>query len=663
MCGITGFWDLKATQGVEKMRGIITAMTNTMYRRGPDSGGAWIDPKGGLAFGHRRLAIRDLSETGHQPMTTPCGRYVITYNGEIYNAEELREELHRTRGIRFCGTSDTEVILYGCVVWGVEATVKRLIGMFAFAFWNAKDRKLTLARDRMGIKPLYWGKIGDLFLFGSELKPLCQHPGWERRINRDAVAELMRCCYVSAPLSIYEGIEKLRQGHLLEIDAGGRIKDVCYWDARKILNDGLANRFAASDQALIDALDGLLRDSVKRRMVSDVPLGAFLSGGIDSSLVAALMQAQSGTPVRTFSIGFEEPEYNEAHYAKAVAQHLGTQHTEEYMTPRQAWEIIPRMGEFYDEPFADSSQLPTYLLSAITRKHVTVALSGDGGDELFAGYGRYFNFLEKFPGGSCPGWKSKLAQAVAPMLSPENWDRFVRILPPRFRPAKFGMRLHGFSRRSQMASSVLYRQIGLGHWPDPVTLALGARETRSIFDDRFLEKEIPDPMERMQFLDSVNYLPDDILVKVDRATMAVSLEARVPLIDHRVYEFTWRLPRHLRVRDGQGKWILRQVLYKYVPRELVERPKMGFGVPINHWLRGPLRDWAEDLMAPARLRKEGFLDPESVTPVWQKHLSKDEDYHYWLWDVLMFQSWLESKDDPIVFPSGANLNLSVVLVQ
>jgi len=663
MCGITGYWDFKAAQNVETMRGIITAMTNTMYRRGPDSGGAWINPKAGLALGHRRLAIRDLSGTGHQPMATSYGRYVITYNGEVYNAEELREELHHDHGIRFRGTSDTEVILHGCAIWGVEATIRRLIGMFAFAFWDAGKRKLTLAKDRMGIKPLYWGIAGNLFLFGSELRPLCRHPGWEKRINCDAVAELMRCCYISAPLSIYKGIEKLRPGHLLEIEAGGKANDICYWDSRKVMNEGLANRLVASDQELIDALDSLLRDSVKRRMVSDVPIGAFLSGGIDSSLVAALMQAQSDTPVRTFSIGFEEDEYNEAHHAKVVAKHLGTRHTEEYMTPRQAWEIIPSMGEFYDEPFADSSQLPTYLLSAITRKHVTVALSGDGGDELFGGYGRYFSFLEKFPEGRCPEWKRKIAQSVAPALSPKNWDRLIQFLPSRFRPAKFGIRLNSFANRSNMPPSLFYRQICLGHWPEPTKLVTGAREIESIFDDRCLEKEIPDTMERMQFLDSVNYLPDDILVKVDRATMAVSLEARIPLIDHRIYAFTWHLPRHLRIREGQGKWILRQVLYKYVPRKLVERPKMGFGVPIDHWLRGPLRAWAEELMKPERLRHEGYLDPDIVTPVWQRHLSGKENYHYWLWDVLMFQSWLASKDIPVVLPGGANINVSVEVAQ
>lgn len=661
MCGITGFWDFGATPNVGRMCDVITKMTNAMYRRGPDSGGAWIDPKIGLALGHRRLAIRDLSVTGHQPMTTPCGHYVITYNGEVYNAEELREELRRDHGITFRGTSDTEVILHGCACWGVENTVKRLIGMFAFAFWDGRERKLTLVRDRLGIKPLYWGKFGDLFLFGSELKPLCQHPDLPKNINRDAVAELMRCCYIPAPLSIYEGIEKLRPGHFLEIDTKGRIKETCFWDARRVMNEGGANRFAADDQELIDELDRLLRDSVKRRMVSDVPLGAFLSGGIDSSLVVALMQSQSGRPIRTFSIGFNESEYNEAHHAKAVARHLGTSHTEEYMTPRQAWEIIPKMAEFYDEPFADSSQLPTYLLSMITRKHVTVSLSGDGGDELFAGYGRYFNFLEKFPTGACPAWKRTIARCVARLLTPDQWDRVVALIPRQYRPAKFGERLHGFAGRSELASSALYRQIGLSHWPCPVKLVKGAREVSSIFDDRSLEKEVPDMMERMQFLDSVSYLPDDILVKVDRASMAVSLEARVPLLDHRVYAFTWRLPGDLRVRNGQGKWILRQVLSKYVPRELMERPKMGFGVPIDHWLRGPLRDWAEELLAPDRLKRQGYLVPEIIEPIWKKHLCGDGDYHYWLWDVLMFQCWLAGKDLPPTFPDKADLHIPVVI--
>lgn len=658
MCGIAGFREFGGGRSVDSMRSVITAMTNAMYRRGPDSGGVWIHPRLGLALGHRRLAIRDLTPHGHQPMESACGRYLLTYNGEIYNAEDLRAELESREGIRFRGASDTEVLLYACAAWGVEAAVKKLIGMFAFGFWDEKEGRLTLARDRLGIKPLYWGRANGLFFFGSELKALCRHPGWEKKINRDAVAELMRCCYISAPLSIYEGVWKLLPGHLLEVDGHGRYRDTCYWDAREVMLSGISKRFAADEEELIGRLDALLRDSIKRRMVSDVPLGAFLSGGIDSSVVAALMQHQSPVPVKTFSIGFEESEYNEAPFAKAVAKHLGTEHIEEYMTIRQAREILPSLAEFYDEPFADSSQLPTCLLSMMTRKYVTVALSGDGGDELFAGYGRYFNFIEKFPGGRCPFWKQALARTFAPLLGPEQWDRLVSLVPARWRPANFGLRFRGFAARSSLTNSEVYRQIGLGHWPDPTALVIGSRETPSIFGDRSLDKEIPDIFEKMQFLDSVNYLPDDLLVKVDRASMAVSLEARVPLIDHRIYEFTWHLPPHLRVRGNEGKWILRQVLYKYVPKELVDRPKMGFGVPIDHWLRTHLREWAEDLLAPERLRREGYLDPDIVTPVWQRHLN-GESYHYWLWDVLMFQSWLDAKDRLSELPGKASLNLSV----
>lgn len=644
MCGITGYWNNAGGEEPALMRRTVTRMTQVMFRRGPDDSGVWIHPRECLAFGHTRLAIRDLSPAGHQPMTTPAGDYVLSYNGEVYNAEELRAELLKERPIVFRGTSDSEVILQACAVWGVERAVSKMIGMFAFAFWDNAQRKLYLVRDRLGIKPLYWGQFGKLFLFGSELKALLQHPGWKDEVNRDAAAELMRCCFIPAPLSIYKGVYKLKPGHILQVTPDGNVQDTAYWDARDVMRRGKAERFTGSDQEATLELETLLKDAVKRRMAADVPLGAFLSGGIDSSLVAALMQAQSSIPVKTFSIGFEEQEYNEAPYARAVAAHLGTQHTEEIMQPRQAWDIIPQMGDFYDEPFADSSQLPTYLLSAITRKHVTVALSGDGGDELFAGYERYFNFMARFPEGDFPSWKKSLARVLAPVLPASGWDRLSRLLPPRFRPVNFGMRLHGFAKRSSMTSSALYREIGLGHWPDPEALVIGAHQAPSIFDDASLEKELTDPIERMQFLDSVHYLPDDILVKVDRASMAHSLEARVPLIDHRVYEFSWRLPALMKVRDGKSKWILRQILAKYVPPALFDRPKMGFGVPIDHWLRGSLRDWAEEMLNPARMRQEGYLNPDPIQQIWKKHLEGPLSYHYWLWDVLMFQSWLRGRE-------------------
>ncbi len=643
MCGITGYWDNANGGEAALMRRTVTRMTQAMHRRGPDASGVWIHPREGLALGHTRLSIRDLSPAGHQPMTTSSGDYVLTYNGEVYNSEELRAELFKERAIAFRGTSDTEVILQACAAWGVERAVRKMIGMFAFAFWDNHERKLYLVRDRLGIKPLYWGQFGKLFIFGSELKAFLQHPGWKDEINRDAAAELMRCCFIPAPLSIYKGVYKLRPGHMLQVTSDGNVQDTAYWDARDVMRRGTVDRFTGTDEECITELETLLKDAVKKRMVADVPLGAFLSGGIDSSLVAALMQAQSSIPVKTFSIGFEEPEYNEAPYAKAVAAHLGTRHTEEIMMPRQAWDIIPQMGEFYDEPFADSSQLPTYLLSAITRKHVTVALSGDGGDELFAGYERYFNFSARFPAGDVPSWKKKLVKTLAPVLPAQSWDRLVRLLPPRFRPVNFGMRLHGFAKRASMTSSALYREIGLGHWPDPEALVIGSHQRPSIFDDIALERELADPIERMQFLDSVCYLPDDILVKVDRASMAHSLEARVPLIDHRVYEFSWRLPASMKVRDGKSKWILRQILGKYVPSALFERPKMGFGVPIDHWLRGSLRGWAEEMLDPVQMRQEGYLNPLPIQEIWKKHLEGPLSYHYWLWDVLMFQSWLRGR--------------------
>lgn len=646
MCGIAGYWHRESTETPSLMRDTITRMTRSLARRGPDGAGVWIHPKEGIALGHRRLSIRDLSPAGHQPMSTSCGRYTISYNGEIYNSDEIAGELNRFHGVSFKSHTDTEVLLYACAVWGIRGALEKLIGMFAFALWDEAEGKLFLCRDRLGVKPLYWGWSGPVLLFASELKALAAHPLWQADVNRDAVAELLRCCYIPAPLSIYKGIQKLRPGHLLEISRQGSVCDEVFWSARETMLRCSSERFEDSDEALASRLEALLKDAVRRRMVADVPLGTFLSGGIDSSLVAALMQSQSSRPVKTFSIGFEHDEYNEAPYARAVARHLGTDHTEQMMSSRQAWDIIPHMPQVYDEPFADSSQLPTYLLSRLTRGSVTVALSGDGGDELFSGYGRYFNFIERFPNGDCPVWKKRLAFSLARVLSPGQWDGLSRVVPERFRPANFGARLHAFAKRSSMPPGALYRLIGLGHWPDPLAMVPGSAYVPSIFDDERLSSELPIPIERMQFLDSVHYLPDDILVKVDRASMAQGLEVRVPLLDHRVYEFAWHLPYKAKVRGGKGKWILREILRRYVPENLFERPKMGFGVPIDHWLRGPLRDWAEDLLEPSRMRQEGFLEPDTIQEIWKKHLAGPESYHYWLWDVLMFQSWFRSARRP-----------------
>ena len=649
MCGITGFWNIQADEAEQAMYSRIAAMTNSMLRSGPDSGGVWLSPRSGLALGHRRLATRDLSPADHQPMTTADGRYVLCCDGVVYNHEILRAELE-DRGAMFRGYSGTEVLLYGCALLGVEQAISRLNGMFAFTFWDTQEKKLTLVRDRFGEKQLYWGKFGDLFLFASELKPLLLHQGWEKRINRDAVAGLMNTCYIPAPLSVYEGIYKLRPGFLLEVSADGSLRERCWWNPLEALLAYRQNRQRGNDKELIDSLDELLRDAVKCRMATEASLGAFLSGGIDSSIVTALMQVQSDRPIKTFSIGFEEEGYNEAPFAKAVAKHLGTEHTEEYMSTAQALEIIPQLASFYGEPFADSSQLPTLLLSRLARKHVTVALSGDGGDEFFCGYSRYFDCARTFQYGSRPRWQQVIIQGLAAAFSEKTLDRLSRLIPASARPLHFGRRIKNFA--AEVAEPVsFYRARYLRHWTDAAALVKGATLPQLAYADASLAKHIPDIYELMRFLDTMNYLPDDILVKVNRAGMSASLETRAPLLDHRVYAFVWSLPDGILTRNGQGKWPLRELLCRYVPKKLFERPKMGFGVPIERWLRGPLREWCSELLNPTRLNEEGFLRPEIIQHVWQKHLA-GEDYQYWLWDVLMFQSWLEEQSKTMAVPDA-----------
>ncbi|MGB1548622.1 MAG: asparagine synthase (glutamine-hydrolyzing), partial [Alphaproteobacteria bacterium] len=555
--------------------------------------GAWIDAEAGAALGHRRLSILDLSPAGHQPMESKNGRYVLSYNGEVYNFQELRAELEG-KGVIFRGHCDTEVIVEAIAAWGLAATLPRLIGMFAFALWDREARTLTLVRDRMGIKPLYWAKQGGLFLFASELKAFYAHPDFRAEVNRDALTSFLRHNYISAPHSIYRNTFKLSPGTMLTLYWGGEPEISTWWNLREIAAKAQQNRPAFEEAEALEALDTLLKDAVKRRMIADVPLGAFLSGGIDSSTVTALMQAQSERPVRTFTIGFHEEAYDEAKDAKEVAKHLGTEHTELYIEPRDALEVIPRLPLIYDEPFADSSQIPTFLVSELTRNHVKVALSGDGGDELFAGYNRYFwaetlwRKLHLLPGFARGG----LAGAIH-TLSPAQWDRLFGAVPARLRPRLAGDKLYKLAGLFGLSSrDALYRQL-LTHWEAPASLVPGGTEPTGILWDESVANEFPDFMERMQFLDSVTYLPDDILTKVDRASMSVGLEARVPLLDHRVVEFVWRLPGTMKVRKGAGKWLLRQVLDRYVPKALTLRPKMGFGVPIDSWLRGPLRDWGE----------------------------------------------------------------------
>jgi asparagine synthase (glutamine-hydrolysing) len=647
MCGITGF--LSRHNGHTEQAVLVERMTRTLSHRGPDDSGVWVDPQAGVALGHTRLSIVDLSPAGHQPMVSHCGRYVIVYNGEAYNFAELRKELEQ-QGKTFRGHSDTEVVLEACAQWGVHRAVTRLIGMFAFALWDRQERTLTLVRDRLGIKPLYWGHFSRLVLFGSELKALRAHPGWLPTINRNALTLYLRYNYIPAPHTIYQNVFKLPPSTILTLDVErlqAKVPPAVYWSAREAAETGVADPFVDSTEEAIAQLENILSDAVRLRMIADVPLGAFLSGGVDSSVVVALMQAQSARPVRTFTIGFHEAAYNEAEDAKAVAQHLGTDHTELYATPEEAMAVIPQLPTLYDEPFADASQIPTFLVSQLARQHVTVSLSGDGGDELFTGYDRYFwaqTIWRRI--GWAPIRLQRLMAKAPTALSPQSWDTLLRslapVLPEGWRARRRGEKLHKVAALLPVSSPEAMYLALMSHWKAPTSVVLDADEPPTAFADCSQWVHLPEHIQRTMLLDTLTYLPDDILTKVDRASMGVSLEARVPLLDHRVVEFAWRLPLSLKFRHGQGKWLLRQVLYKYVPKELIERPKMGFGVPIDAWLRGSLRDWAEALLDEKRLQKEGFFRPEPIQAKWTEHLSGRRNWQYHLWPVLMFQAWLEA---------------------
>lgn len=614
-------------------------MTAVLRHRGPDGDGLWTDAPAGVAFGHRRLSILDLSPLGAQPMHSQSGRFVVTFNGEIYNFGDLRKELEQ-RGARFRGGSDTEVLLAACESWGIEAAVCKFVGMFAFALWDREKRELTLVRDRIGVKPLYWAAFGSLFLFGSELKALLACPGWQPEIDRDALAAYVRWNYVPSPWSIFSGVAKLAPGCLLTLRAGGAPEIRRYWDLRAIAADAARHPIDLPDAEAEQQLESLLRDSVRQRMIADVPLGAFLSGGTDSSLVVALMQAQSQRRVRTYTIGFHDPEFDEATHAANVARHIGTEHTELYVGPEQALAAIPRLPEYYDEPFADSSQVNMLLVSQMTRQHVTVALSGDGGDELFAGYTRYHwaEMTRRRFHGMPPVVRGLLA-AVIEAPTARGWETIARAVPPKRRPQRVGeraMKLAAFLREAD-ADGIYRRQHT--QWPYPQRIVPGGREKRGLAFDATLASDMPDFLSRMQLLDALTYLPDDIMTKVDRASMAVSLEAREPLLDHRLVEFSWRLPRHMKVRDGVDKWLLRRILHRYVPRTLLERPKMGFSIPIGRWLRGPLREWADSLLGADRLR--GYFDPSPIRETWEAFLAGRNALQEPLWGILMFEAWRE----------------------
>jgi asparagine synthase (glutamine-hydrolysing) len=631
MCGLTGF--LGAPRPAEELRSIVHGMSDAIVHRGPDDRGDFVDPQAGLALGFRRLAIVDLSAAGHQPMTSASGRYVIVFNGEVYNFERIRQEL-RAEGAapEFRGHSDTEVMLAAIEAWGIERAVQSFIGMFAFALWDTRERVLHLVRDRMGVKPMYYGFAGGTFFFGSELKALRRHPGFHPAMDRAAVAAYLRFLYVPTPLSIYEGIHKQKPGTIVTLAAGATgVWTTTYWSAAEAAERGVASRFPGTAEEAATALDSLLRDAVAMRMVADVPLGVFLSGGIDSSLVTALMQAQSAQPVKTFTIGFNEGGYDEAAYAAAIARHLGTAHTELYVSPRDAMDVIPRLPQMYDEPFADSSQIPTYLVSAMARNHVTVSLSGEGGDEVFGGYRRYFEgqrVLRTF--GRVPGPLRRAIGRAISAVPPRGWDRLLA-----WRQPQSGTQMAKLARVLGAPQLDDFYYDVVSHWDESVVIGASTAARATV------PRSLRDPVEQMMLLDQITYLPDDILAKVDRASMAASLEAREPLLDHRVVEMAWSLPVSMKVHGGTGKKILRDVLDRYVPRELIDRPKMGFKVPIGAWLTGPLRDWAESLLDERRLREQQLLDPAAIRSVWSDLNSGRTSSHDHIWAVLMLQAWME----------------------
>ena len=643
MCGIAGYVAFNRDQSAETLTSLATQQGNAIVHRGPDSGDVYIDESLGVALAHRRLAIIDLSEAGYQPMQSADGSAVIVYNGEIYNAADTRAELQK-RGVKFRGHSDTEVLLEACVMFGVERAIERFVGMFAFAFFDKTNQRLTLVRDRLGIKPLFYTFADNHLIFGSELKAVRAHPHCPTDLDFDGIAAYFRYQYVPTPHSVYRAVKKLPQGSILEIDLnnpGERPQPKPFWSFHEKAIAGFQNQLEASDKHIIDEFDALLRDAVTRRMIADVPLGVFLSGGVDSSTVVALMQEASTTPVKTFSIGFDEGQYNEAKYAAEIAKHLGTEHTELYVSPQQALDVIPNLTEMYDEPYADSSQIPTFLVSQMTREHVTVALSGDGGDELFAGYNRYptaeqvANKITRIP---MPIRRSLAAiwQAI-----PANvWDSLFKVIPASRRPMYAGDKVHKFAQAFTYDADDFYKRL-ISIWNHPEEIAAQGSEASTLLSDSVLHESLPGLLERMQYWDTMMYMPDDILTKVDRASMAVSLEVRVPIIDHRVVEFAWRLPRHFKVRDGVSKWILREVLYRRVPRELIERPKMGFAVPIDQWFRGPLKQWAGDLLSRDAINRYGLMKAAPIERIWTEHLSGNRNWAALLWNVIMLQSWCE----------------------
>jgi asparagine synthase (glutamine-hydrolysing) len=641
MCGFSGVlsrvdWSSKAEQ-------LLSSMNHTIAHRGPDDQGIWFDAQAGIGLAHTRLAIVDLSPAGHQPMASASGRYIIAFNGEIYNHLQLRNELNISQ---WRGHSDTETLLAGFETWGIEATVRRTVGMFAFAVWDKQLQTLTLGRDRVGEKPLYYGWQDETFLFGSELKALKVHPAFKRELNHDALALFLRHNYVPAPHSIYKNIHKLLPGTLLQLS----LKEPqpvmsSYWSASDAAVSGTAALFKGDAVEMVDELERIAKNAIAQQMVADVPLGAFLSGGVDSSTIVALMQAQSTQPVRTFSIGFHEEQYNEAKYAKAVAEHLGTQHTELYISTADALGVIPKLSTLYDEPFSDSSQIPTFLVSELAKQEVTVALSGDAGDELFCGYNRYtmtaklWGAINKVPLAMRKGTATMMRQ-----ISPVAWDRVASFVPVLRHHSQVGNKLHkGAYVLASASANEAYRRL-VSHHDHPYSLLTKeGTEPTTFMDLHHSNLTALDDINRMMAMDFMSYLPDDILVKVDRAAMGVSLETRVPFLDHHLIEFAWTIPLSMKLREGKSKWPLRQLLYRHVPSQLIERPKMGFAIPLHDWLRGPLQHWAETLLDEQRLHHEGIFNPSAIRTMWQQHLKGKGNFAALLWNVLMFQAWWETQ--------------------
>ena len=646
MCGIAGV--VSPGYSSHARYAHVQGMVKFIAHRGPDDEGIWCDEDSGAALGHRRLSIVDLSPRGHQPMLSHDGRYVVVFNGEIYNFQSIREKLEREQPRAWRSDSDTEILLEAIAAWGVRRALQECVGMFALAVWDKKAKALSLARDRVGEKPLYYGWLGQTLVFASEVNALRQHPDWSQEIDRNSLALLMRYGYVPAPYSIFEGIHKLRPGCLLNVRYGTRQVSIeKYWSGYDAIETAKTNLFKGTREDAADELERLLKQSLSGQMIADVPLGAFLSGGIDSSTIVAVMQSLSARPIQTFSIGFNVPGRNEAVEAKAVAEHLGTNHTELYVTEQDALDVIPQLPEVYSEPFADESQIPTYLVSKLARSRVTVSLSGDAGDELFSGYTRYTltdTMWRRLS--SAPTWMreatSRLLRAVSPRAYDAAAERLLRFAPARLRYRSIGDKIHKAAHLLTFREpDQLYLQL-CSMWTAPTALVLGATEPPTMLTGLDPVPRLPGAVEEMMYLDFMSYLPDDILTKVDRAAMSVGLETRVPLLDHRIVQFAFSLPLSTLQVEGKTKWPLRQVLSRYVPKALVDRPKAGFDPPIDVWLRTALREWAEELLDERSLRQEGFFNADIIRMAWKDHLAGRRNHQYALWNVLMFQGWLRS---------------------